>query len=327
MNNKLITILIPTYNRSPYLRKNIELLSLYILNNALDQVVSIIVSDNASTDNTRDFLTELENGKNIDISIFHQKENIGLEKNALFVLNKAISKYVMYLGDDDYIDEKYLIDIVKKLKKETEIYCVLPAFRRIDYDGTLLQGGRDLNVKSEIYDKGFNNCLINSNRGHQLSGVVLYNERLSDSYTQNKVNNLYPFIYFVAYCCLRGKTWHFTDYPVLVTAAEQKDKDWGYGKDGLISDIFDNYKKLKSITPIQRGQLEIRLLRVQSWRYEMYLGRGILPFINVIWHIEFGKNTSWITKFLFPFLIIKSCVKSFIKKAIKFICLIYSKCH
>lgn len=219
----------------------------------------------------------------------------------------------MYLGDDDYINEEYLLNIIHKLKIETDIHCVLPAFRHIDYGGNLLQTGRDLNIESKIYNKGFSNCLTNSWRGHQLSGVILHREGLIDSYIQNNVDNSYPFIYFVAHCCLNGQTWHFTDYPVLVTAAEQKDKDWGYGKDGLISDIFDNYKKL-NISHIQRAQLEIRLLHIQPGRYLMYWNKKIYPFINACWNIEFGKNTSYLTKCMFPILILKECMKILIYK-------------
>jgi hypothetical protein len=257
-----------------------------------------------------------ESKYNFLLNVFRREKNVGLEKNALFVLSKATSEYVMYLGDDDYIDEKYLLDVICRLNKERDIRCVLPADRAIDYDGNPLQGGRDLNVASKVYDRGFNNCLVNSWRGHQLSGVVLYKDKLLDSYNNAKVCNIYLFIYFVAYCCLNGKTWHFTDYPVSVTAAEQKDKDWNYGKDGLVSEIFDNYKKL-NVSLIQRARLECKLLKEQPWRYCMYLNKKIY-FVRACFNIEFGKNTSCLTKFVFPIFVLKICAGMVIRKLLRF---------
>ncbi|MCL2651901.1 MAG: glycosyltransferase, partial [Candidatus Azobacteroides sp.] len=276
--------------------------------------VSLIISNNCSTDGTKEMLSDFQKlHDNIAASIYHQNTNIGGIKNFLFVLDKAASEYIMFLGDDDYIDERFLIEIVNQLKKTTDIHCVLPAFMHIDYEEVLLQSGRDLNVASKIYEKGFNNCLENSWRGHQMSGIVLYREGLLDSYLQNKVNNLYPFIYFVARCCFSGKTWLYTDYPVLVTAAPQKDKGWDYEKDGLVSDIFDNYKKL-DVTTIQRAKLEIKLLREQSWRYFKYWNKKVFPFIKACLSIEFGKNTSFLTKLVFPIIILSKFIEILVYK-------------
>jgi hypothetical protein len=153
---------------------------------------------------------------------------------------------------------------------------------------------------SKIYPPGFKNCLTNSFRGHQLSGLTLKREGLLESYKKNNVSNIYLFIYFVAWCCLNGRTWHFTDYPVLVTAALQQNKDWNYGKDGLLTHIFDNYKKLNSISIIQRSKLEFSMLQNQNWRYYMYLRKGKAAFAKALVNIIRGENTSWLTAVLFP---------------------------
>ena len=97
-----LDILIPTYNRSLYLLKNLKQLEGYILKNNLEREVSIIVSNNCSTDNTAQIVDGFISKTSINVSYFEQESNLGLEGNALFVLEKATSPYVMYMGDDDY---------------------------------------------------------------------------------------------------------------------------------------------------------------------------------------------------------------------------------
>lgn len=93
----LLSILIPTYNRAHYLR-----LSLY---NWLDQIntakepVELIVSDNASTDNTREVVEEAHCLGSFKYN--RNSVNLGFEKNAQKLLNIARGEFVWILGDDD----------------------------------------------------------------------------------------------------------------------------------------------------------------------------------------------------------------------------------
>jgi len=303
----ILTILIPTYNRSEQLIKNLLMLSEFIRKNNLNDDVMILISDNCSSDNTYNkvqyFINENTDTK---IILFKQEENIGLEKNALFTLKKAETDYVMYLGDDDYIKEKYLIKVIEILKDETGMTCILPNFQGINTETGEVNGERDKGIKSRIYEPSFKSCFENSWRGHQLSGIVLHRDNLYKEYNKRGVHNIYPFIFFVAYSSLKGRLLHLTDYPVEVSAVSQNQKDWGYKDDGLISEIFDNYKCLynqkKEI--LKRTLLELKLLRVQNWRYLMYLKRGRITFIRTIIKIIFSKNTSVLTKLFFPILIL-----------------------
>jgi hypothetical protein len=118
---------------------------------------------------------------------------------------------------------------------------------------------------------------------------------------------------------LRGKTYHLTDYPVKVTVVPQNKKDWGYKEDGLISEIFDNYKKLDSITSLQRAKLELKMLNTQTFRYQMYLSKGFSSYLKALKNIEFGNNTSLLTKCGFPFLAFKYLSKSVLIKLLRLI--------
>jgi len=315
----LLSVLIPTYNRAKPLEKNLYMIEKFINKNNFENDIKIIISNNCSTDNTKEVIDTFYRQTNIEVDKYNQNDNLGLEGNALFVLENADTEYVMYLSDDDYLDENYLVNIVGKLKNDKGIYCILPSIQPVRPNGKHMKPGRDMGQDSKIYDKGFKNCLENSWRGHQLTGVTFKRNNTYESYRDNEVNNIYPFIYFVAFNCLRGKTWHFTDYPVKVTAAVQEDKDWGYEEDGLISEIFDNYKKLDNITTLQRSKLELKMLDTQTFRYQMYLSKGVSPYLKALINIEFGINTSFLTKLGFPFLAFKYLSKSVLIKLLRLI--------
>lgn len=296
-----LNILIPTYNRGTDLVYNLQLLLNYIQKNSLDNV-SIILSNNCSTDNTMTVLAQFSLTYPKIIQVYEQSQNIGLENNALFCLEQATADFVMYLGDDDYIDERYLLAILKAIENIKELTCVIPSFVGILPNKQIIpNSGRDIGLSSQLYEKGFSSCRINSHRGHQLSGLVFKREGLLSAYREAGVNNLYPFIFFVAYTALNGKVYHITDYPVKVTQVPQSKKDWGYGEDGLLNDIFDNYKGLH-INIFQRTALELTMLYKQPWRFmRYYRGKHRLHNLFVAMRkIILSPNTSTLTSILLP---------------------------
>ena len=84
----LLSICIPTYNRSLYLKKSLD--SIVSQNEFLDGTVEIVISDNASTDDTREVVEAyLEKYNNVYYS--RNEENVR-DKNYPTVLSKAHGK-------------------------------------------------------------------------------------------------------------------------------------------------------------------------------------------------------------------------------------------
>jgi len=295
-----LSILIPTYNRAPFLLKNLEMLADYIREGKFPKEIEIVVSNNQSNDNTDKSVKQFQN-QNTDIQVqyFTQSENIGLEKNALFVLKQAKGEYVMYLGDDDYIEFNYLKECYSYLN-DTNIHCIIPANKPIDEKGNELSGGRDLKLPTKKYKAGFKNCLTNAYRGHQLSGLVLKRNELHGSYINSNVENIYPFIFFVGLSCLKGDTVHLTSHPVKITAAPQANKDWDYGEGGLMNEIFDNYKKLP-VTYLQKTKLQLYHYHKQSWRLWKYRTKSNKLFFSAFINIWLSNNSTFGFKLIFPF--------------------------
>lgn len=293
-----LQIVIPTYNRENYLIKNLNKLSLIINNLNLVEDISIYISDNCSTDNTKNTIKDFISHSNININYFRQASNIGAAGNLIYVLSESTADYILILGDDDYLDECYIRKAIDLIKSDNTITCILPAFKGIDEAGNIIPGsGRDLNRPEVSWPSGFNNLYTNSVRAHQLSGILIKNIDIREAIVKAKINNLYPQIFVTSFACLNGKTIHLPQFPVLVT--QNRKKDWSYDNIGLLGDVFENYSKL-GLSQLKRYKCEKRFTKLQSWRI---LHDKKKPFKQIanIFAISFHKNTSVPGHLMFPF--------------------------
>jgi glycosyltransferase involved in cell wall biosynthesis len=114
LNKILLTIAIPTYNRASILDGN--LLSIYrqIENKSLP--IEIIISDNCSPDNTTEVVKKYIS-KGMSITYIKNENNIGMDGNFAQCYRMAKGKYVLVLGDDDYLIEGKLEVLLNYLKK------------------------------------------------------------------------------------------------------------------------------------------------------------------------------------------------------------------
>jgi len=301
MKKHLLSILIPTYNRQNELLKNIELLSQYIRKLNCQEIVEIIISDNYSNDNTITIVEKyIDKNKDIDIRLYKQFRNNGLERNAVFVLSKSSAKYVMYLGDDDYLKQEYLECVIYEITHNNTITCIVPSIVGVKTDGTIT-GTRDVNKPTRRYKRGFKSVIALMDKGHQLSGITFLREGTLKAYERGGLSNIYPFMFFVGFNCMRGKSLHLTKYPVNVT--EGVKKDWGYKDDGLLGEIFNNTYMLFKSNFILRSIEEFVILKRQTWRFMMYFKKGLNIGILTYFKIIKLKNLTIFAKFAFTILL------------------------
>ncbi len=109
--NEKIDILLATYNGEKYLKEQIDSLLNQTYNN-----IQIIISDDCSTDKTREILKEYE--KNENIKIFYQEENLGYVKNFEFLLKQVENNLYMLCDQDDVWKKEKIEKTVEKLEKE-----------------------------------------------------------------------------------------------------------------------------------------------------------------------------------------------------------------
>jgi glycosyltransferase involved in cell wall biosynthesis len=297
-----LSIVIPTYNRSDHLKKNCSEVLKYIIDSKLTDDVRLVVSNNCSSDDTFEYLADLVIKHPSIVEVVNQSDNIGSVNNVLFLLSFAVTEYVLFLGDDDYLHPEYLSVVMEKIRA-SDVGVIIPSNIGVSEKGENIGFSRDIDLQNSIMPSGFSACLKHSWRGHQLSGLVFKREGLHDACVKYDIKNMYLFIFLVAMSALNGAVIHLTQYPVSVTRPTQASKGWSYGDDGLVFDIFDNYKKLPNISYLQRVQLELKILDDQYWRYAMYLKLGLCRFLKALKCIIVGKNTSLITGISFPLLL------------------------
>ena len=110
-----LSICIPTYNRADLLNG-----VLHHLKEFIGEDTEVIVSDNASTAETR--LVALEAARSIPhLRYYRHEENIGVERNLVSALRRAKKKYCVYLADDDRLIPEGLEEILDYMDSNPDI--------------------------------------------------------------------------------------------------------------------------------------------------------------------------------------------------------------
>lgn len=110
----LLSFAIPTYNRAKYLE---QLLQVLLTQVAGDVRVEIIVSDNASTDQTSQVIAHFR-AQGLEIRHFRNETNLGPDGNILQCYEKASGKYVWVFGDDDLPLPGALATVLRLLQEQ-----------------------------------------------------------------------------------------------------------------------------------------------------------------------------------------------------------------
>ncbi len=127
--NPLVTVLIPTYNSSLYLKETLD--------SVLDQTYTyfeLIVVDDESTDNTLDILTEYTI-KDKRVKFFQIKHSGRPAIPFNYGLHRANGKYVAFLGSDDLWKKEKLVEQVRFLEnnpKKVLVYSMSVTFGAVN---------------------------------------------------------------------------------------------------------------------------------------------------------------------------------------------------
>ena len=118
MENKvLLSICIPTCNRGSILD---TVILNYITNEEFDDSVELVISDNASTDNTEEIVKEIiKKYPSKKISYYKNDENIGA-KNFFAVISRAKGKYAKLSNDYVYMTNEGLKVLKENIRNTSE---------------------------------------------------------------------------------------------------------------------------------------------------------------------------------------------------------------
>jgi abequosyltransferase len=98
-NNKVLSLVIPTYNRGGYLDAQIA----WAVSSINDRwhIVELVICDNASFDDTVNVCEKWRKLLGDKLRVFRNDENVGLVKNCFLGLERAQGEFVWLVGDDD----------------------------------------------------------------------------------------------------------------------------------------------------------------------------------------------------------------------------------
>jgi len=178
-----LSFCIPTFNRAFLLGYTIE----SIINQANDEV-EIVISDNASEDNTEEIVKSYQKIFS-KITYFRQERNLGFDKNLLNAVKLAQGEYCWLMGSDDVIRPGAINRMLKELKEGFDIYLCNRTWCSFE----LVPIVDNFWLSKRIPDRCFNlsnknelNCYLNSS----MSLGALFGFMSSDVFKREKWNNV-----------------------------------------------------------------------------------------------------------------------------------------
>lgn len=116
---KKLGVVLPTYNRCKYAKEGVDILLPQLLRNRGE--VCLLITDNASPDETEQQLKPYAEKYPELITYVKQKENIGPHANFYYGIKHIDSEYVYLLGDDDLVSPNFVQIILHLLEYNPKV--------------------------------------------------------------------------------------------------------------------------------------------------------------------------------------------------------------
>ena len=108
-----LSICIPTYNRSRWLRNCLESIQIASLELETTKQFEVCISDNGSSDETSDIISKFSRSAQFSVKTRANLTNQGIVRNFLDVVNLAKGEFVWLVGDDDLLVPKAIKKILQ----------------------------------------------------------------------------------------------------------------------------------------------------------------------------------------------------------------------
>lgn len=128
-NRPFVSIGMPVYNGEEFLGKAIECL---LAQDFAD--IELIISNNASTDNTKDICLSYAK-RDGRIVYIEQHNQIAAYENFNSVFRKARGQYFMWAADDDLWEQRYISTLVNSLEEHPDAVLAFCTFDNVDGRG------------------------------------------------------------------------------------------------------------------------------------------------------------------------------------------------
>ena len=257
MKNKkfLFTVCIPTFNRG---KRAYDLVNSILPD--LEKNCSILVLDNAS-DKEKKYYKKIKElaKKNKQLKYIKHQVNRLTHGNYLACFEYSESNYIMWISDEDVLENSYVKFILKQFKKNKNLGIIRGSIKT-------LEGATPMQAK--IYDNEYwvsgEEALSNHSLTNNYMSGVIYNKKLIEKYDLLKylqknleLNKAYPHLYFELLICANCDIMHTSEVAIyegemqFVTAADGASGDFN-----LYQFPYAFGARLDQIIPLRNGFID-----------------------------------------------------------------------
>lgn len=238
-NEILLSICIPTYNRAEYLKRCIK--SVVSQDNFNSNEVEVLISDNASPDNTEQ-IVKLFQDKFSNIKYIKNEVNVGAEKNILNLLNSFNGEYCFILTDDDMLLPNSLIKLTQTITHNSECSVFLSSLEVFVEPQKRTYIDYTFPVSKKIHKGDINEIVKFFNASSVVSRVCLRRGFIDIKGYIKHIHSMFPLMYVVGYAALNGISFYM--YDPLVRHTRDNKTFWDYPNNYMLNGILNLIKDL-----------------------------------------------------------------------------------
>lgn len=191
--NTLLTIAIPTHNRAAILDSSLCILLRQINKSIYRNLIEVIISDNASNDNTQEVIKKYsEKFKDIKFKLNLQPFNTGYYGNFKKCREMSSGKYFWLLSDNDHIMNGIIDYLIRNIKSKDVVGAYF-------FKNNMLKKYDSKKEMVSVYESDLEYFLKNEKayRLTLISAVVMLNDKIYDEvvYEKYKDNSFLGFLF------------------------------------------------------------------------------------------------------------------------------------
>ena len=200
-----ISFNIPTYNRAKYLKQNLDILTTQIKELHKEDEVEINISDNASTDETKQVSEAcIAANPQLHISYHCNEKNLGPDGNFIAAMHLAKGEYSLLWGDDDFLKEGGLARIFELTEygDKNDVQIMLSSTSIYDKNGKYMNEKNFLREDIEELTVDFSD--LNQASAHAYTKVLFGDDNVFRAGTIGTVADKTAFGFVKGYCEEKG---------------------------------------------------------------------------------------------------------------------------
>ena len=240
------SVIIPTYNRVELLKRCFNSVATCRFDD-----IEILVSDNASSDKTHEFLFSLQDSR---VRYWTQLENMGPCKNISFLFHRARGNWIICLSDDDYLLPNAIERIKEVVEHYTNVGVLLSRLKIENPEGVCLPDYVFFD-QTRLFKSGMESLSHLFWATHVFSGITVRRDWLDLDGMDRHLEGMYPQMLMVG-VILKDHPGIYLDENLVVHTIGNP-TFWGYTRDFMVGKRLD---MIRDMLPGERWKKEREVL-------------------------------------------------------------------